>query len=75
MLHQTGCRYQPIRMQYYNDLTNHNPVQLGRKCVEHYSMMRRFCVFCHDELVCKMATHPESLTLQVTISHEEIQEK
>merc|ERR1719300_375904 len=28
-------------------------------------MMRRFCVFCHDELVCKMATHPESLTLQV----------
>ena len=22
-------------------------------------------MFCHDELVCKMATHPESLTLQV----------
>ena len=21
-------------------------------------------MFCHDELVCKMATHPESLTLQ-----------
>ena len=32
--------------------------------MEHYSTMRRFCVFCHDELVCKMATHPETLTLQ-----------
>ena len=42
-------------------------LQIGRKCVEHYSMMRRFCVFCHDELVCKMATHPESLTLQVAL--------
>ena len=40
-------------------------LQIGRKCVDHYSMMRRFCVFCHDELVCKMATHPETLTLQV----------
>ena len=40
-------------------------LEIGRKCVDHYSMMRRFCVFCHDELVCKMATHPESLTLQV----------
>ena len=40
-------------------------LQLGRSCVEHYSMMRRFCVFCHDELVCKMATHPDTLTLQV----------
>merc|ERR1719285_1275493 len=40
-------------------------LQIGRKCVEHYSLMRRFCVFCHDELVCKMATHPETLTLQV----------
>ena len=39
-------------------------LEIGRNCVEHYSTMRRFCVFCHDELVCKMATHPESLTLQ-----------
>ena len=38
---------------------------IGRSCVEHYSTMRRFCVFCHDELVCKMAAHPETLTLQV----------
>jgi len=38
---------------------------IGRLCVDHYSLMRRFCVFCHDELVCKMASDPESLTLQV----------
>ena len=29
--------------------------------------MRRFCVFSHDELVCKMATMAENLTLQVKI--------
>jgi len=40
-------------------------LEIGRKCVEHYSLMRRFCVFCHDELICKMATRPEQLTLQV----------
>ena len=28
-------------------------------------MYSRFCVFCHDELICKMATCPEVLTLQV----------
>merc|ERR1719433_2314067 len=39
-------------------------MEIGRNCVEHYSTMRRFCVFCHDELVCKMATNPDSLTLQ-----------
>ena len=37
-------------------------LQVGRQCVEHYSTMHRFCVFCHDELVCKMATHPEQLS-------------
>jgi len=41
---------------------------IGRKCVEHYSQMRRFNVFCHDELVCKMATYPETLTLQIAAS-------
>jgi len=40
-------------------------LEIGRKCVEHYSLMRRFCVFCHDELVSRMATRPELLTLQV----------
>lgn len=40
-------------------------LEMGRKCVDHYSYMRRYCVFCHDELVCKMATNAEKLTLQV----------
>ncbi len=38
---------------------------MGRKCVEHYSLMRRYNVFCHDELVCKMASMADKLTLQV----------
>ena len=47
-------------------------LQVGRQCVEHYSAMRRFCVFCHDELVCKMATHPEQLStlLAATCFHD-----
>ena len=40
-------------------------LEMGRKCVEHYSLMRRYCVFCHDELVCNMATKAEKLTLTV----------
>ncbi len=40
-------------------------LEMGRRCVEHYSAMRRYCVFCHDELVCKMATQADRLTLQV----------
>ena len=42
-------------------------LEMGRKCVDHYSYMRRYCVFCHDELVCKMATNAEKLTLQVCL--------
>ena len=40
-------------------------LEMGRKCVEHYSLMRRYCVFCHDELVCKMASQATKLTLTV----------
>ncbi|TRY70876.1 hypothetical protein TCAL_02904 [Tigriopus californicus] len=40
-------------------------LEMGRKCVEHYSLMRRYCVFCHDELVCQMASRANELTLQV----------
>ena len=28
-------------------------------------MMRRYCVFCHDELVCTMATQAHKLPLQL----------
>lgn len=38
---------------------------MGRECVLHYSHLRRFCVFSHDELVCKMALDPDKLDLTV----------
>ncbi|KAH7937618.1 hypothetical protein HPB49_013660 [Dermacentor silvarum] len=41
---------------------------IGRVCVSHYSMLRRFCVFSHDELVCKMAANPEHLDISLAAS-------
>ncbi|XP_059542839.1 lysine-specific demethylase 5B-like [Myotis daubentonii] len=29
---------------------------LGRQCVEHYRLLHRYCVFSHDEMICRMAT-------------------
>ncbi|XP_071766427.1 lysine (K)-specific demethylase 5Ba [Centroberyx gerrardi] len=29
---------------------------IGRKCVEHYRQLSRYCVFSHDEMVCNMAS-------------------
>ncbi|KAJ8945625.1 hypothetical protein NQ314_009156 [Rhamnusium bicolor] len=40
-------------------------LRMGRECVLHYSHLRRFCVFSHDELVCKMALDPEKLDLTI----------
>ncbi|XP_061075789.1 lysine (K)-specific demethylase 5Ba [Conger conger] len=34
---------------------------LGRQCVDHYRMLNRYCVFSHDELICKMAAQAGSL--------------
>lgn len=31
----------------------------------HYSNLKRYCVFSHDELVCKMASTPDELDLTV----------
>jgi len=31
---------------------------MGRASVEHYRLLKRQCVFSHDELVCKMAGLP-----------------
>ncbi|XP_069797396.1 lysine (K)-specific demethylase 5Ba isoform X2 [Narcine bancroftii] len=28
---------------------------MGRQCVEHYRLLNRYCVFSHDEMICKMA--------------------
>ncbi|XP_076331157.1 lysine-specific demethylase 5A-like isoform X4 [Tachypleus tridentatus] len=40
-------------------------LSIGRLCISHYSLLRRFCVFSHDELVCKMATDPERLEISI----------
>ncbi|XP_067622183.1 lysine-specific demethylase 5 [Eurosta solidaginis] len=40
-------------------------LKMGRECVNHYSVLRRFCVFSHDELVCKMALEPAKLTFGI----------
>ncbi|XP_039605355.1 lysine-specific demethylase 5B-like isoform X2 [Polypterus senegalus] len=36
-------------------------VPLGRQCVDHYRLLHRYCVFSHDEMICRMASKAESL--------------
>ncbi|XP_006815984.1 LOW QUALITY PROTEIN: lysine-specific demethylase 5A [Saccoglossus kowalevskii] len=38
---------------------------VGRECIAHYRYLHRFCVFSHEELVCKMAADPDSLDLNL----------
>uniref|UniRef100_A0A8D0GTH0 [histone H3]-trimethyl-L-lysine(4) demethylase n=1 Tax=Sphenodon punctatus TaxID=8508 RepID=A0A8D0GTH0_SPHPU len=38
---------------------------LGRQCVEHYRLLNRYCVFSHDEMICKMASKAEILDVVV----------
>uniref|UniRef100_T1IT35 [histone H3]-trimethyl-L-lysine(4) demethylase n=1 Tax=Strigamia maritima TaxID=126957 RepID=T1IT35_STRMM len=40
-------------------------LSIGRICIDHYSSLHRFCVFSHDELICKMAADPDSLDLSL----------
>ncbi|XP_046747489.1 lysine-specific demethylase lid isoform X3 [Diprion similis] len=40
-------------------------LKMGRECISHYSNLRRFCVFSHDELVCKMSLDPDSLDIGI----------
>uniref|UniRef100_A0A3B4A8I7 [histone H3]-trimethyl-L-lysine(4) demethylase n=1 Tax=Periophthalmus magnuspinnatus TaxID=409849 RepID=A0A3B4A8I7_9GOBI len=38
---------------------------LGRQCVAHYRRLHRYCVFSHEELLCKMAADPECLNVEL----------
>ncbi|XP_058808329.1 lysine-specific demethylase 5 isoform X2 [Phymastichus coffea] len=40
-------------------------LKMGRDCIAHYSNLRRFCVFSHDELVCKMSLEPDTLNIGI----------
>ncbi|XP_051864987.1 lysine-specific demethylase 5C [Pristis pectinata] len=45
----------------------------GRRCVEHYRWLRRYCVFSHEELICKMAACSEKLDLGLAAAvHKEM---
>ncbi|KAE8583374.1 hypothetical protein XENTR_v10020499 [Xenopus tropicalis] len=45
----------------------------GRKCIEHYRRLRRYCVFSHEELICKMAACPERLDMSLAAAvHKEM---
>ncbi|XP_046406090.1 lysine-specific demethylase 5A isoform X2 [Ischnura elegans] len=43
-------------------------LEMGRMCVAHYAKCRRFCVFSHDELVCRMAFQAELLDLTMALA-------
>lgn len=46
---------------------------VGRQCIEHYRRLRRYCVFSHEELICKMAAFPEKLDLNLAVAvHKEM---
>lgn len=38
---------------------------LGRQCIEHYRLLSRYCVFSHDEMICKMASKADILDVVV----------
>lgn len=40
-------------------------LRMGRESVLHYSKLRRFCVFSHDELICNMAFDSNKLALNI----------
>lgn len=45
----------------------------GRGCINNYKLVKRQCVFSHEELVFKMATDPDSLDLELTAqTHSEL---
>ena len=46
---------------------------MGRACIVNYKKVKRYCVFSHEELVCKMAADAENLDLLVAVeTHREL---
>lgn len=43
-------------------------LKIGRNCIDHYSQLRRYPVFSHDELVCKMANDPSPLNHKISLA-------
>lgn len=41
---------------------------MGRECVEHYAEQRRYCVFSHDELICKMAAKVGKMSVPMALA-------
>ncbi|KAE8623760.1 hypothetical protein XENTR_v10005720 [Xenopus tropicalis] len=41
---------------------------LGRQCIEHYRGLNRYCVFSHDEMICKMAIKADKLDVVLASS-------
>lgn len=59
---QTKLNSKMFALSFYSI---HIQIKMGRECINHYSNLRRFCVFSHDELVCKMALDPDKLNLGI----------
>jgi histone demethylase JARID1 len=53
-MYEVSCLFQ----HFTSVCTSHCQLPMGRECVEHYRLLKRQCVFSHDELVCKMASLP-----------------
>ncbi|XP_059481467.1 lysine-specific demethylase 5A [Neocloeon triangulifer] len=41
---------------------------MGRECIDHYAEQRRYCVFSHDELVCKMASKVSRMSVPMALA-------